>query len=77
MELEKLEGLDPYAKHDEELVALLNECLDDLNLGVQQAYLMNLLTYPRNKNKTILEVLKLEVKAKADMEADYKERTNG
>jgi len=60
--------LSPYSKHDDELTDLLAECLDDLNLSAQQDYLVNILTAPENKNKTVKEMLIAEVKAKHELE---------
>jgi len=66
--------LSPYTKHDDELVELLTECVDDLHAEVQQPYLINLLTLPSNKNLTIKEVLSKEVKAKRELEKEVEER---
>lgn len=60
--------LSPYSKHDEELVDLLATCVDDLLPEVQKDYLINVLTAPANKNKTLVEILKSEVQAKIDLE---------
>lgn len=60
--------IDPYSKHDTELVELLAECLDILDPEVQKDYLINILTSPSFKNKTIKEVLEAEVKAKRSFE---------
>jgi hypothetical protein len=72
--MEETMYLDPYTKHSSELVELLNECISELHPEVQKDYLINILTYPKNKNKTILEVLKDEVKAKKQMEKDFEQK---
>ena len=66
--------IDPWAKHDDELVELLSQSMDELDPIAQQDYLVNILTYPKYKNKTILEVLKEEVRSKKAFEADLEER---
>jgi len=55
--------LDPYSKHDDELVAMLGELVDGLAPECQKDYLINVLTCSAFKNKTIKEVLETELKA--------------
>ena len=59
--------LDPYAKHDDELIDLLDQAMSPLQPELQKDYLINILTYPPHKNKTIKEMLEAEVKAKKEM----------
>ena len=63
-------NISPYSKHDDELVELLAECVDDLDPTVQQDYLINLLTSPYYKNKTLIAILKGEVKSKHAVEKE-------
>ena len=53
---------------DKELVELLDKALASLNPNVHQNYLYNLLTYDKNSNKTVKEMLLDEVGAIKEME---------
>ena len=60
--------LSPYSHHDDELVKLLAECVDELLSETQKDYLINILTDPKNKNLTLKAMLEKEVKAKHDFD---------
>jgi len=58
-------------KHrDKELVELLNKLLYPLTPEVHRDYLFNLITYHRNTNKTIKEVLQDELRAMEEMDKE-------
>ena len=68
--------LSPYTKHDDELVDLLVECIDELAPEVQKDYLINVLTEPKYKNMTVKEVLEFELKAKHEFLEELAKRKN-
>ena len=72
---EEILDLNPYCKHDEELVTLLTECIGELHTHVKFPYLCNLLTDPRNKNLTLKELLTQELEAKKEFEGTLKDRS--